>query len=102
MKPTPLTDALLAAQKNQNPFYWSGLETALVEHARRLERDRAGLMEALEAVIAIVPSYILIPHPVTRVYDDGALVDGGTKEYPRFVQNVEIARAALAQAREPI
>ena len=52
---------------------------------------------ALAAVVAHIPAYILVPHPITERYEDGALVDGGIREFPRFISEVNRARAVLSK-----
>jgi len=55
------------------------------------------LIEALRSVVTHIPKYVLRKHGVVDRYSDGALVDGGTEEFPRFVDEVAKARALLVK-----
>jgi len=59
--------------------------------------DRDELIEALQSVVTHIPKYVLRNHGVVDRYPDGAIVDGGIQEYPRFVDEVAKARALLAK-----
>jgi len=68
-----------------------------VDEIGRYLTINAELLAALRAVVTHIPKIVLRKHGVVDRYPDGAMVDGGTQEFPRFVGEVAKARALLAK-----